>query len=71
LYSNQTTNDMENLKIMKTVTSENRPSFNEWAKELRVSSEYYIIGEREFRLKQKCKPKEETIWERINKIFGI
>lgn len=62
---------MENIKIMRTVTSENRPSFNDWAKELRVSSGYFVVGQREVKLSQTYKPKSETIWERMSKFLGL
>lgn len=61
---------MENLKIMRTVTSENRPSFNEWAKELKVSSGYHVIGQKEVKQPQFYKPmEEESFLERLGKII--
>jgi hypothetical protein len=65
---------MENLKIMRTVTSDDRPSFNDWAKELKVSSGYHVIGQREIKLPQiykpkTYKPKTESFWERMNRFI--
>jgi hypothetical protein len=60
---------MENLKIMKTVTSEDRPSFNDWAKELKVSSGYYVIGQRDIKLPQTYQPKKETFWETMRRLL--
>jgi hypothetical protein len=60
---------MENLKIMRTVTSDDRPSFNDWAKELKVSSGYHVIGQREIKLPQTYKTKRESIWERMSRFI--
>jgi hypothetical protein len=63
---------MENLKIMKTVTSENRPSFNDWAKEFKVSSGYFVVERREVILPQTYKPKvDDTKWERFFRMLKL
>lgn len=63
---------MESLKVMKTVTSENRPSYNEWCQELKVSSQYNEPNRREPILRQSVKdPIGTTVWERIGKRLGL
>lgn len=61
---------MENLKVMRTVGGDNRPSFNEWCKELKVSSQYVEVNRREPILRQSIK-EEVTVWERIGRRLGI
>lgn len=61
---------MENLKIQSTVTSENRPSFNEWAQELKVSSGYYVVGQKETKLPQTYKVKKVSLIEFIKNIIS-
>jgi hypothetical protein len=56
---------MENLKIQSTITSEKRPSFNDWCLEMKVSSGFFVVGQREVKLKQTVKPKKTTFIERI------
>jgi hypothetical protein len=60
---------MENLKIMRTVTSDDRPSFNDWAKELKVSSGYHVIEQREVKLPETYKPQTESFWVRMSRFI--
>lgn len=72
LLCNQNINDMENVKIMRTVQSENKPSFNEWCKELKVSSGYVEPNRREPILRQSVKSMyEPTFLEKLFRVFGL
>lgn len=63
---------MENLKVMRTVGGDNRPSFNDWCKELKVSSQYIDVNRMEPILRQSVKEQYSvTIWERIGRRLGL
>jgi hypothetical protein len=62
---------VENLRIEKTVSSENRPSFNDWCIELKVSSGYFVVGQRDVKLQQTFKGKKVGVYEKIKSILGI
>lgn len=63
---------MSSVKTMKTTTSETRPSYNEWCKELKVSSGYVEPNRREPILRQSVKSKDEpTIFEKFFTFLGF
>jgi hypothetical protein len=63
---------MSNVKVMKSITPENRPSFNDWCQEFNVSSSYVEPELRDnFKLTKPLKPKEESFWERLFRSFGL
>lgn len=62
---------MSNVKVMKSITPENRPSFNDWCKEFNVSSSYVDPELRDdFKLTKPLKPKDRTLSEKIGEIFN-
>jgi hypothetical protein len=61
---------MKNLNVMKTIGSENRPSFNDWCMELKVSSQYVEVNRKEPILRQSLKT-ELTLWEEFCKLLGL
>lgn len=83
MWCNQINKDMSSVKVMRTVQSENRPSFNEWCQELKVSSGYYVVGQKdvngnyvnrpnEVKQPQTYEPlKEESFWGKIFRSLGL
>lgn len=72
LWCNQNIKCMSSVKVMKTITSENRPSFNEWCQDLKVSSGYVEPNRREPILRQTIKSKDDpTFWESLFKVLGL
>ena len=66
------TNDMSNVRVMKSITPKDRPSFNDWCKEFNVSSSYIDPELRDnFKLTKPLKPKEDSFWEKLGKSLGI
>lgn len=63
---------MSSVKVMRTVQSEERPTFNEWCQELKVSSGYVEPNRKEPILRQSVQGMyEPTILERIFRSLGL
>jgi hypothetical protein len=57
---------------MRTVQSENRPSFNEWCQELKVSSGYVEPNRGDSILRRSVQGMyEPTFLERLSRILGL
>jgi hypothetical protein len=63
---------MSNVKIMKTVTTENRPTFNDWCQEFNVSSSYVEPNlKNDYKLTKPLNSKEDSFWEMLGKTLGL
>ena len=72
LLCNQKINDMNNVNSMETNNPKNRPSFNEWCVEFKVSSGYVEPNKSERILRSPILPmRGETVMEKLFRILCL